>query len=80
MTSEPLSFSDEKVLNGSRVRLRRLLHGTDGTAWPLIDEAAARGHDTRVGFEDTLALPDGAPAPSNAALVAAAWRRVVERP
>ena len=70
----------EKVLNGTRVKLRRLLHGTDGTAWPLIDAAAARGYDTRVGFEDTLALPDGARAPSNAALVAAACRRVVQRP
>ena len=70
----------EKVLNGTRVKLRRLLHGTDGTAWPLIDAAAARGYDTRVGFEDTLALPDGARAPSNAALVAEACRRVVQRP
>jgi len=69
----------EKVLNGSRVKLKRLLHGKDGTAWALIDEALARGYDTRVGFEDTLALPDGAPAPSNAALVTAACRRAVER-
>jgi uncharacterized protein (DUF849 family) len=44
--------------------------------WPLIDEAAARGYDIRVGFEDTLALPDGSLAVSNAVLVAEARRRV----
>ncbi|MGN6634958.1 MAG: 3-keto-5-aminohexanoate cleavage protein [Oryzihumus sp.] len=34
-----------------------------------------RGLDTRVGLEDTLRLPDGTPAPDNAALVAAARAR-----
>jgi uncharacterized protein (DUF849 family) len=55
----------------------RLLHGTGATAWPLFAAAAARGYDTRVGLEDTLTLPDGRPAPGNAALVAAARRLLV---
>ena len=69
----------ETVLDHAGVTVKRLLHGTDGTTWPLIDEAAARGYDTRVGLEDTLTLPDGVRAPGNAALVAEACRRVVER-
>lgn len=64
----------EAVLDSAGVALRRLLHGLDHTAWPLIDAAAARGYDTRIGFEDTLTLPDGTPASSNAALVSAARR------
>ena len=64
----------EAVLDAAGIDLPRLLHGLDHTAWQLIATAAARGYDTRVGFEDTLALPDGSPAPTNVALVAAARR------
>ncbi|MFI2780104.1 3-keto-5-aminohexanoate cleavage protein [Streptomyces sp. ALB3] len=46
-----------------------LLHGQDGSAWPVLRLAATRGLDTRIGFEDVLHLPDGTPAPDNAALV-----------
>jgi uncharacterized protein (DUF849 family) len=53
-----------------------VLHGLNQTAWDLIDEAAARGYDTRVGFEDILTLPDGNQAPGNGALVAEAYRRM----
>ncbi|MFV0130658.1 3-keto-5-aminohexanoate cleavage protein [Streptomyces sp. HMX112] len=49
-----------------------LLHGEDGGAWPVLRLAARRGLDTRVGLEDTLTLPDGRPAASNAELVARA--------
>jgi uncharacterized protein (DUF849 family) len=35
-----------------------------------IDEAAKRGYDTRVGFEDILTLPGGKSARNNGALVA----------
>jgi uncharacterized protein (DUF849 family) len=42
----------------------------------MVAVAATRGYDTRTGFEDTLTLPDGARAESNAALVTAA-RRIV---
>ena len=54
-----------------------LLHGLGASAWMFVKLAAERGYDTRTGFEDTLKLPDGSLAESNAALVAAA-RRVVD--
>ncbi|PRH78509.1 hypothetical protein C6N75_14500 [Streptomyces solincola] len=56
------------------VRAPLLLHGEDGGAWPVLELAVALGLDTRVGLEDTLLLPDGAPARSNAELVTAARR------
>ena len=56
----------------------RLLHGLDGTAWEFVALAAERGYDTRIGFEDTLTLPDGTVATNNAALVAAALRIVTK--
>ena len=49
-----------------------LLHGAGRSAWPCIARAAELGLDTRVGYEDTLELPDGTPAATNAELVAAA--------
>ena len=62
----------EAILHDAGVELPRLLHGIDRTAWPMIGEAARRRHHTRIGFEDTVTLPGGAQAPSNAALVTAA--------
>jgi uncharacterized protein (DUF849 family) len=66
----------EAILDRAGVKLRRLLHGLNQTGWDLIDEAAARGYDTRAGFEDILTLPSGTRAPSNGALVAEALRQV----
>ena len=63
----------ERLLDAAAIGVPRLLHGDDATAWPLLEDAIARGIDTRIGLEDTLLLPDGAPASSNAALVAAAF-------
>jgi uncharacterized protein (DUF849 family) len=54
----------------------RLLHGLGHCAWRLIELATRRHYDTRTGFEDTLRLPDGSLANSNAELVAAAQRLV----
>ncbi len=48
------------------------LHGEGSSTWPALRHAAALGLDTRIGLEDTLYLPDGSPAPDNAALVRAA--------
>ena len=45
-------------------------------AWGLVELAAKRGFDTRTGFEDTLTLPDGSRAESNADLVTTAVRIV----
>ncbi|MFF7546924.1 3-keto-5-aminohexanoate cleavage protein [Streptomyces canus] len=46
-----------------------LLHGEDAGAWPVLRLAGRLGLATRVGLEDTLALPDGQRAVSNAQLV-----------
>ncbi|NUS23093.1 MAG: hypothetical protein HOV92_02535 [Streptomyces sp.] len=47
-----------------------LLHGEDGGAWPVLRLAGRLQLATRIGLEDTLLLPDGEPASSNAQLVA----------
>ncbi|WP_406336182.1 3-keto-5-aminohexanoate cleavage protein [Streptomyces zaomyceticus] len=49
-----------------------LLHGTDGGVWPVLRLARRLGLAARIGLEDTLLLPDGTPARSNAELVTAA--------
>lgn len=49
-----------------------LLHGVDGGAWPVLRLARRLGLGTRIGFADTLLLPDGSRARSSAELVAAA--------
>jgi uncharacterized protein (DUF849 family) len=66
----------EAVLDAGAVRAPRLLHGVNATAWPLVDAAGARGYSTRIGFEDTLALPDGTIAGGNGELVRAALVRL----
>jgi uncharacterized protein (DUF849 family) len=47
-----------------------LLHGEDGGAWPVLRLAGRLGLASRIGLEDTLILPDGERALSNAQLVA----------
>ena len=49
--------------------LPRLDHGYSRATYAVIDRAVRVGHDYRIGFEDTLILPDGRPARSNAELV-----------
>ena len=70
----------EKVLDSGEVELWRLLpfllHGTEATVWPMMDEAIKRRYDVRIGLEDTLVLPDGRMARDNSELVAEAVRRV----
>ena len=53
-----------------------LLHGEGSTCWPALELAAVWGLATRIGLEDTLTLPDGSPAPDNAALVDQARRLI----
>ena len=62
----------DAVLDAAGVRVQRVYHGHEGTAWPLIEAMVARGRDVRVGLEDVLTLPDGRPARDNAELVATA--------
>jgi uncharacterized protein (DUF849 family) len=66
----------ENVLRSAAVHLPLLLHGTEATAWSMMDDAIARGYDIRIGLEDTLVLPDGSTAIDNAQLVKVAVRRV----
>jgi uncharacterized protein (DUF849 family) len=66
----------EAVLDAAGVDCPRLLHGVDATAWVLLDAAVERGYDSRIGFEDTLTLPSGEVAPTNADLVRAARARI----
>jgi len=59
------------ALLAARVDAPQLHHGDDAATWAIVGAALARGLDVRVGLEDTLTGPDGAPA-DNAAQVAAA--------
>jgi uncharacterized protein (DUF849 family) len=63
------------VLAEVGVPLPRLHHGYDTATWYVLDAAVPAGRDIRIGFEDTLTLPEGARAPDNAALVACARDR-----
>ncbi|MGW3425427.1 3-keto-5-aminohexanoate cleavage protein [Streptomyces phaeochromogenes] len=47
-----------------------LLHGEEGGTWPVLRLAGRLGLSTRIGLEDTLFLPNGQRAASNAELVA----------
>lgn len=62
----------DAVLEQTNISLQRVYHGSEATAWPVIEAMLARGRDVRVGLEDVLHLPDGRPARDNAELVATA--------
>jgi uncharacterized protein (DUF849 family) len=62
----------ETGLAGAAPGVPRLLHGSEGTAWPLLRVACQRGYDAHIGLEDTLELPDGRGARDNGELVAVA--------
>lgn len=59
----------EILLDEALLRVPRLLHGVDATAWPLLELSLQQGYDVRIGLEDTLTLPDGRLASSNAELI-----------
>jgi len=62
----------EDVLGDALPQVPRLIHGTDGAVWALLERAMRGGNVSRIGLEDTLTLPTGEHAPDNAALVRAA--------
>ena len=62
-----------RVLDLGGVTVPRLQHGDGEATWILIEDAISRGLATRVGMEDTLFMPDGSPATSNADRVRAAY-------
>ena len=62
----------DATLDAERVTTERLHHGFEPATWAVIRQGLELGRDVRVGLEDVLTLPDGARAPGNAELVAAA--------
>jgi uncharacterized protein (DUF849 family) len=68
----PMVDAIHEILDRADVTAPRLQHGDGELTWILIEDAVRRGLDTRVGLEDTLYLPDGSRARSNADLVTAA--------
>jgi hypothetical protein len=71
LTGEPSGLAQgiNDALDAAGSDCPRLTHGMNAWTWPLIADAFRRGHDTRVGFEDSVYLPDGDEAHSNAQLV-----------
>ena len=76
LTGDPVGIASElcEALDDAGSRCPRLIHGAGAWTWPLVEEAFRRGDHTRVGFEDSLLLPDGRRASDNAELVRAAVR------
>jgi uncharacterized protein (DUF849 family) len=68
---------DELLVEGG-LTAPQLHHGAGADAWDVLDAAIARGHDVRIGLEDTTTMPDGSTARDNAELVAEAARRIRE--
>jgi uncharacterized protein (DUF849 family) len=62
----------DAALDRLAITADRLHHGEREATWPVLRQALVLGHDIRIGFEDTLTLPDGTTAQSNAELIAAA--------
>lgn len=74
LSGEPTALAQQvnDALDAAGSTCPRLTHGMNEWTWPLVSDAFRRGHDTRVGFEDSVYLPDGTVARSNAELVRAA--------
>ncbi len=68
----------ERVLESATAAraLPLVLHGTEATVWPMMTQAMVRGYGARIGFEDTLVLPNGKVAKSNGELVREAVQRI----
>jgi uncharacterized protein (DUF849 family) len=62
----------EEILVDAAIGLEQMHHGDGLASWAVNERALRRGHGIRTGLEDTTVLPDGRPAPDNAALVRAA--------
>jgi len=59
----------ENQIQKSGPDLPFLLHGFDETCWDILKLAIERNYDTRIGFEDTLLLPNGLGAKTNSELM-----------
>lgn len=65
-----LAAAIDCVLDDGLAQSPRLHHGGGVATWHVIEAAMERGHDVRIGLEDTLVWADGLAAADNAALVA----------
>jgi uncharacterized protein (DUF849 family) len=74
LQGEPVHLAQQvnDLLDEAGSTCSRLTHGMNDWTWTLVEDAFRRGHDTRVGFEDSLLLPNGTKADNNAQLVEAA--------
>lgn len=59
----------ERHINNCKIKLPFLLHGFNKTCWDLLELAFRKNYETRIGFEDTLILPNGKNAKSNMELM-----------
>lgn len=74
LQGQPLHLAQQvnDLLDDAESTCPRLTHGMNDWMWTLVEDAFRRGHDTRVGFEDSVLLPNGTKADNNAQLVKAA--------
>lgn len=56
-------------IDHSKIKSPILLHGFNKTCWDLLALAIRENYETRIGFEDTLTLPNGKYATSNMQLL-----------
>jgi uncharacterized protein (DUF849 family) len=70
-----LAADIDAAVDAAAIPTPRLHHGVGEATWAVLEAAAAAGRDIRIGYEDTLTLPGGRPAPDNASLVAEAVLR-----
>ena len=57
-----------KALGTPWLEIPHVIHGMDEATYPMLRRAATLTGASRIGFEDSLTLPDGSPAQSNAQL------------
>jgi uncharacterized protein (DUF849 family) len=74
LQGEPIHLAQQvnDLLDDAGSTCPRLTHGMNDWTWALVEDAFRRGHYTRVGFEDSVLLPNGTKADNNAQLVEAA--------
>ena len=70
--AEKLADDIMDILKENHVAGPLLLHGFDVSVWPLYRKSLALKIDARLGFEDTLYLPDGHIARDNRDIILAA--------
>lgn len=66
----------EEIVSAAGITLPRVYHGYGMACWAVNQYGLKQGEGIRTGLEDVTLLPDGAPAPDNASLVAAAMHLI----